>query len=237
MSLIVKTKPTFAQSPCGDGICSSPEDYTDCSWDDFIADCGEGDVCYSELCEPPQQPENICCTTNNTSSWPVSSSHTFQTWDYAYNAQCALRSINYVDQKIDCSWAWQYQNCSAADRCIGTGSEKVYAGICDTGGCTTGGWCKTCCEIVSDNVYAGAQLTGQTDNCDCYNSGNCTNGARIWDTSCNGCLLSVDAWGTCSGTAILSASDLPEGHYYLHVDVVAAIPLEELISTATVRSE
>ncbi|MGI6278258.1 MAG: hypothetical protein ACOYJ8_00335 [Patescibacteria group bacterium] len=207
----------WAQSPyCGNGICEI-EDYVYCS---PPSDCYVGSSCSTPNC-PGNKPEDICCLPN------ADCPEGWDTWDYAYDAQCKVTRVD--DLGFECSWEWQYRDCSAADRCEGSsnvayacdgdpsGSNdtgKILAGWCSTScvtGCANGGWYKTCCQV-SGVVQSGAQLTGNRTSC--TNGGGCSSGARVWGTSCDGCLGSVDAYGTwtvgpCGGVPTTAPTSAP----------------------------
>jgi len=153
----------------GDALAATcPAGYQQYQWGTYP--CGE-------------KPANICCGASGCSDC--------EAWCYKYDPICCVikeRGQAYA------SIAWEYNHCSAADRCCSSPSQAICAGICDSGGCTTGGWYKTCCQVAG-GASAGNRLTGATGTC---SGGTCFSGTCVRATGCdsNKCLdYSVaDCW-------------------------------------------
>jgi hypothetical protein len=122
-------------------------------------------------------------------------------WDYQYNGTC----VREEDTGSGCAafYFYEYNSCSAADRCSdsgagnvsgacggdgGTGNNSngaILAGVCNASGCPgvgcqNGGWYKTCCNVTdtdsSGGVTAGDQLIGTSGGC---SSGLCPGSSNV----------------------------------------------------------
>jgi len=69
------------------------------------------------------RPANICCRASGCSDC--------EAWCYKYDPICCVRKE--YGQPYVTSIVWEYNHCSAADRCCSS-SQAICAGICDSGG-------------------------------------------------------------------------------------------------------
>lgn len=169
-------------------LCADPEE-TDCiEWP--LPSCGEDPTaCY---CVP---------TGDECGSYPGDQClGAAGGWDFKWDGQCVRRPADELG--CEAQWYWEWNVCSAADRCEdagagnvagqcggsgGTGSNSsgvIMAGVCNAGGCPevgcqNGGWYKTCCIVDGDG-----KLTGERGNC---GNGFCPgdNNYCIRDTGCD----------------------------------------------------
>ncbi len=91
-------------------------------------------------------PSNQCCGCPSSCAGKPC-------WTYRYDPICCAYK-EYGADYWEYQWYWSYTECAAVDRCCdGNGvNQRVCAGICDTNGCTTGGWYKSCCNGESPGV-------------------------------------------------------------------------------------
>ena len=112
------------------------------------------------LCEEYIGPaENTCCRSSSCSS----NCGTIHYWDWCNAIDCCVDQTNWYNVKL----VYDYEPCGARDTCVAT--KYLKAGLCDTGGCSKGGFYKICCEVnasgnftgnICPHVCSGANYTG-----------------------------------------------------------------------------
>ena len=100
--------------------------------DPILCNYNPGNNCYDPYCQPGS-PTN-----------PID--HSAPTWGCEYNPTCIVDSADIWG--LACTWHYAYEYCPATDVCCDANgsNQKVCAQSCTTGGCTKGGWYKSCCD-------------------------------------------------------------------------------------------